>query len=172
MRSACLLCTTVQRTVNLAKTAHARWASAAIVAVLLCVVALLSSTSYSHIVASATVLIGLLIALLHVSDTAIGRLLGSRWLYVLGSASYALYLLANPVHGYLRLVLPDLAGRLVALPVTILVSVLVWRYFEDPARRLITRLRVTPTAGLPVSRVAPIPAPSPTAPQHQVPRIG
>ena len=153
-----LLCTIVQRTVNLEKTVHARWASAAIMAVLLCVVALLSSTSYSHIVASATVLIGLLIALLHVSDTPVGRLMGSRWLYVLGSASYALYLMANPVHDYLLLWLPEMLGRLIALPATIIVSVLIWRYYENPARRLITRFCV------PVSRFAPSPSPSPTAP--------
>ncbi len=149
-----LLCTTVQRAVDLEKKVHATWASAAIIGVLLSLAVLLSATSYSHIVASATVLIGLLIALLHVSDTAIGRLMGSRWLYVLGSASYALYLLANPCHSYLTRWLPDTIGRLVALPVTIVVSVLIWRFFEDPARRLITRLRVTNTARLSTSALS------------------
>jgi peptidoglycan/LPS O-acetylase OafA/YrhL len=152
-----LLCATVQRTVNLEKKVHASWASAAIIAILLSLTVLLSATSYSHIVASATVLIGLLIALFHVSDTAIGRLMGSRWLYVLGSASYSMYLLANPCHGYLTRWLPETFGRLIALPVTILASVIVWRFFEDPARRLITRFRMTNAAELSPDGLAPSP---------------
>jgi peptidoglycan/LPS O-acetylase OafA/YrhL len=105
-------------------------------------VIVLSSTGDARAISFATVLVGVLIALLYGSDNAFTALLGCRALVVLGSASYALYLLQDPCHEYLRLyLLPEPYGRLFALPFSVAVSVLVWHFVEEPARRRIVRWR-------------------------------
>jgi peptidoglycan/LPS O-acetylase OafA/YrhL len=109
--------------------------------VMAAMVAVLASTHNPHAVGAATPLVGILIALIYLSNNAITRLLGSRLLYVLGSASYALYLLEFPCHTYLLRWLPYPYGRLLELPVSIVLSVLVWHFVEEPSRRFITRLR-------------------------------
>ncbi len=105
------------------------------------IAALLSITRDDRAVAAATVLIGLLIALIYVSDNGFTRLLGCRALYLFGSASYAFYLLQGPSHTYLRMFVPSPYGRLLAFPVTLAAAILVWRFIEEPARRSILSLR-------------------------------
>jgi peptidoglycan/LPS O-acetylase OafA/YrhL len=133
-----LLHTLVRRTPGIAQLQGALWP----LGVLAAIVLLLSSTDDARVISLATVLVGVLIALLYGSDNAFTALLGSRALVVLGSASYALYLLQQPCHEYLRLyLLPDPYGRFFALPFSVAVSVLVWHFVEEPARRTIVRLR-------------------------------
>jgi peptidoglycan/LPS O-acetylase OafA/YrhL len=110
------------------------------------IVALLSATRNDSVVTAATVLTGVLIGLIYVSDNGFTRVLGIRPLYVLGCASYALYLLQGPVHTYLRLAVSHPWDRLVAFPVALAASLLVWRFIEEPARRSILRLLPRPAA--------------------------
>lgn len=120
---------------------HMTHSSGWLILVTAAIIGVLSITRSAHAIGLATLLVGILIALLYVSDNLITRLLGCRTLFVLGSASYALYLLEYPCHGYLVALLPDPYGRLLAFPITVAVSVLVWRFVEEPCRRVITRLR-------------------------------
>ena len=105
----------------------------------------------------AAALVGVLIGLLYIGDNALTRLLGSRVLVILGSASYALYLLQSPCREYLLQWLPPSAARLLALPISILASVMVWRFFEEPMRRYLlpqrradARVREEKLAGYPI----------------------
>jgi peptidoglycan/LPS O-acetylase OafA/YrhL len=104
-------------------------------------VAVLSLTHDPRFITVATLGAGALIALLYLSENSVARLLGSPVLYALGCASYALYLLQGPVHAYLRLLVPDPYDRLLAFPATLVASLLVWRFLEEPARRAILALR-------------------------------
>lgn len=115
-------------------------------AVTAAIAVLLSTARDDRGIAAATVLIGLLIALIYVSDNGFTRLLGCPALYLLGSASYALYLLQGPVHAYLRMFVPNPYGRLLGFPVTLAAAILVWRVIEEPARRSILSLRPRDTA--------------------------
>jgi peptidoglycan/LPS O-acetylase OafA/YrhL len=114
------------------------------------VVVLLSITANDRVIGVAAVLVGLLIGLIYVSDNGFTRLLGWRPIYVLGGASYALYLLQSPVHAYLVLLF-DSFGRILAFPVTLGASLLVWRFVEEPARRSILRHRAGAVARAPVA---------------------
>jgi peptidoglycan/LPS O-acetylase OafA/YrhL len=117
--------------------------------------ALLSLTRDPRLITTATLGAGALIALLYLSENAFTRLLGSPLLYVLGCASYALYLLQGPVHAYLRLFVPAPYDRILAFPATLAAALLVWRFIEEPARRAILALR--PRAAAPmVVAAAPV----------------
>lgn len=120
---------------------------------------LLSITAGPVELSVAAILAGVLIALIYVSDNAFTRLLGCRALVVLGNASYALYLLQGPLHRYLQQLAPGSLGHVLAFPVTLAASLLVWRYIEEPARRALTSLRPRDTA-------APAPAPGRAAPAY------
>lgn len=100
-------------------------------------VGVLASTGQPQELGAASILVGLLIVALYLSEGMLQRLLGSRPIWVLGSASYALYLLQVACHGVSMAILPDPYGRLLALPLTVLASLLIWRLVEEPARKLI-----------------------------------
>ena len=104
------------------------------------IVALLSASSDERALSAAAVLVGILIAMIYVSDNAFTRLLGSRTLILLGNASYALYLLQGPVHAYLGIFLPDPYDRLLGLPISLAAAILAWRFVEIPARLYILSL--------------------------------
>jgi peptidoglycan/LPS O-acetylase OafA/YrhL len=104
-------------------------------------VALLAVGRSPMAVSLASVLAGLLIAFIYVSDNGFTRLLGSRALVLLGSASYALYLLQGPCHAYLSRLVPAPYDHLLAFPVTLAAALLTWRFVEEPARRSIWGLR-------------------------------
>jgi peptidoglycan/LPS O-acetylase OafA/YrhL len=88
-------------------------------------------------------LVGGLIAIIYKSEVnAITVFLGWRPLRVLGSASYGLYLLQGPLHAYLLMFVVDPYGRIFALPVIILVSIVVWHFVEEPCRKFIMRFRI------------------------------
>jgi peptidoglycan/LPS O-acetylase OafA/YrhL len=108
------------------------------------IAALLSITNNEHVISMAAVLVGLLITLIYISDSAFTRLLGSRTLVLFGNASYAMYLLQGPVHAYLGIVMPAPYDRLLCFPITLAAAILVWRWIEVPARRYILALRYRP----------------------------
>jgi peptidoglycan/LPS O-acetylase OafA/YrhL len=112
---------------------------------------LLAMTANAQALGVADVLVGILITLIYVSDNIVTRWLGSPTLYLLGSASYAFYLLQGPIHSYLAIFMPGY-GRLIAFPLAVAAAILVWRYIEEPARRIILRFR--PAKG---ARLAPVP---------------
>jgi peptidoglycan/LPS O-acetylase OafA/YrhL len=89
--------------------------------------------------------------------------LSNSWLVSLGSASYSLYILQNPVHVYLKLgasllffherTSDSLNGSaifaVVYIVLSVMISLLAFRWLEDPARKWIGRAwRTTPAAGL------------------------
>jgi peptidoglycan/LPS O-acetylase OafA/YrhL len=81
------------------------------------------------------------------SNSAFAKLLSGKWLETLGCASYALYIIHIPLIHYAqtlqrRLHLTDIpAGyaTLVLLVVFVLLSVVLLRFFEEPARKWIMR---------------------------------
>lgn len=117
---------------------------------------LLSLTRDGRLVTAAALGAGVVIALLYLSENAFTRFLGSPLLVALGGASYALYLLQGPVHAYLLRFVANPYDRLLAFPVTLAASLLVWRFVEEPARRAILALR--PRERAPVAVAAREPA--------------
>jgi peptidoglycan/LPS O-acetylase OafA/YrhL len=141
-----------------------------ILIILCCIILMLLSVgNNAHIVSFDTVLVGLFFVVIYRSDNIITRIAGSPFLVVLGSASYALYLLQGPSRKYLGEFLPEPYGRLMALPITILLSVLVCIMFEQPARRAIMRfnghkqIQREPSSGAAIG--TPLPATRPTYPE-------
>ncbi|MBS1708852.1 MAG: acyltransferase [Armatimonadetes bacterium] len=93
----------------------------------------------------------LIMGLAHVTDSAVGRFLGSPTLLLLGEASYSLYILQGPVHEWMeavihwfRLPVPGtlgLVGNLVYfgvfLGLLVAASIASFKFFEAPARKWI-----------------------------------
>ena len=74
------------------------------------------------------------------------RFLNSKKMLLLGGASYSLYLLQAPVRALLRAVMVgglESTGRVVYLPLMIVISIVVFRYYEEPMRRWIKSLAAT-----------------------------
>jgi peptidoglycan/LPS O-acetylase OafA/YrhL len=116
--------------------------NAAIFCMIALAVSVLSSTTSGHVISIATILFGGLIAILYTSEANVfTAFLGSRPLRVLGSASYAFYLLQGPLHAYMLMFVVSPYGRLFALPVIILASVVAWHFVEEPCRKYIVRFR-------------------------------
>ena len=70
----------------------------------------------------------------------LARLLSSRAMVLLGGASYSLYVMQSPVREWVRFLFAgplESSGRLVFLPLMIAISILVFLWFEEPARALI-----------------------------------
>ena len=86
-----------------------------------------------------TLLVGVLIYLLaKKADGFVTRIMSSRVLVALGGASYAIYLLHEPIREWVRVLIPSpTIGRLLYPFVVILVSLFVFYLYEQPARRLI-----------------------------------
>lgn len=81
-----------------------------------------------------------LIATCAVNDGIVQRALSYRPLLLLGKASYALYLLQIPVRGWTLVIFTgewNWVGRLLYLPLLIIVSVVVFILIEEPARKLL-----------------------------------
>ncbi|WP_181321809.1 acyltransferase family protein [Trinickia symbiotica] len=120
---------------------HSRLTSSfAVSANILVIVGLLTSSVNSHWLSLAAVLFGLLIYQLAADRTWLSSLLSQRWALVLGGASYAFYLLQGPVRAWLKMVVPNESLGAAINPVALIVlSILVYRWFEEPARDIIKR---------------------------------
>lgn len=95
----------------------------------------LAISSSPHVVTASAVIFGVLLCALHETDNVLKRVLGTKILFVLGASSYALYITQVAFHHYCLAFLPH--GKLFALPVCIILSIGVWFFIEEPARRKI-----------------------------------
>lgn len=111
---------------------------------------------------AATLLFALLILALARGSAGLVHRWGSHPLLVLlGGASYALYLLQYPVRRIVAVAVPGdsrLLEGVIYLPAVILASILTFRFFEEPCRRLI---RAAGRRGQAVGRRQPPMPPSP-----------
>jgi peptidoglycan/LPS O-acetylase OafA/YrhL len=101
--------------------------------------AILCSSKSLWIAPVAAVLSGAVIALVPTSlgDGLFARFLNAKVMVLLGAASYALYLLQLPVHSMMRWLLTGdyaLAARLLYIPILLIVSVLVFLFYEETMR--------------------------------------
>lgn len=91
------------------------------------------------------IIFGCIIALTATSldKGALAYVLKNRWFVLLGAASYAMYILQNPINIVNRAAFGpehELIGRLIYIPSVIGISVLIHLLYEEPLRRLIRRL--------------------------------
>lgn len=115
----------------------------------LALVAGLCLSSSHRMAAFATAMAALLIAAI-VSDrgSAFAKVLGARWLVILGGASYSMYLMHQPVH-FAVVTWLGTSKAVIALqyPILIIGSVLVFLYYEEWAREKIRqRVGMRPSA--------------------------
>jgi peptidoglycan/LPS O-acetylase OafA/YrhL len=77
-----------------------------------------------------------LILLFALPDTLVGRLLGSRLLVFVGLISYSAYLWHQPIFAFSRYYFNSISSALMVILViiTLLLSILTWRYIECPFR--------------------------------------
>lgn len=116
------------------------WTMAAIVVVVGCVVWLLGNYNDANTVSFAMVLVGVVIALLAGPSGPIERGLGSRVMLLLGGASYALYLLQQPIRGWLRVFPGEPMDKPLNPLVAIAAAILVFLFYEQPVRIWLRRL--------------------------------
>jgi len=125
------------------------WLTAATVAAILAVLVTVASPWAAPIAAT---LFGVLIAAVSVNrDSLAARMLSNRLLLLGGGASYALYILQMPVRYWIgQVATGDLAliGRALYAPSLVVISVLVFLYFEEPVReQLRRRVKLAPSQG-------------------------
>jgi|HubBroStandDraft_6_1064221.scaffolds.fasta_scaffold97944_2 peptidoglycan/LPS O-acetylase OafA/YrhL len=88
-----------------------------------------------------TVPFAVLVYELAIGETALARVLSTRLMVLLGSASYAVYLLQFPVRSWTRVIFSRFPEKLAHLgsPLTplilVLFSILVFKFWEEPCRR-------------------------------------
>ena len=128
---------------------QSRWLTAATVAAILAVLVTVASPWAAPIAAT---LFGVLIAAVAVNrDTLAARMLSNRLLLLGGGASYSLYILQMPVRYWIgQVVTGDFAliGRALYAPSLVVISILVFLYFEEPVReQLRKRVRLAPSQG-------------------------
>lgn len=115
------------------------------------VVGLIAVLSISHdiwVASAVTTLAALLIAALADAPRSIvGKVLENRAIVLLGAASYSLYLLHQPVHFYLVWLLGPSKWLVPLQYLTVIAgSIVVFKYFEEPAREWIrARVRMEPS---------------------------
>jgi peptidoglycan/LPS O-acetylase OafA/YrhL len=119
------------------------WAVALTLIVVLCL------TGDPHVGPFVTAMSALLIASVAANqETRFAHLLSMRWIVVLGGASYSLYLLHQPVHFAIKLLLgANKAGIALQYPILIIGSVALFLFYEEPMREWIrARGRMKPSA--------------------------
>jgi peptidoglycan/LPS O-acetylase OafA/YrhL len=99
------------------------------------IVALLASSDSGYVVSIAMVLTGPLILQIAAADTPLSRFLSLRPLLLLGGSSYALYLIQSPIRAYVALLPDQRLGSALNPFVVVAASVLIYRLWEEPARR-------------------------------------
>ena len=116
-------------------------------AAMIATVMLLAASLSRWVAPVACILFAVVIALApgSVGNGVAGRILKSRPFVLLGEASYSLFLLQMPINILCKQVLGQTAGRYLFLPVLLALSILVFKYFEEPLREAIRgRFRVQP----------------------------
>jgi peptidoglycan/LPS O-acetylase OafA/YrhL len=105
--------------------------------------AALVSTGSPWIAPVAAVLFGILIAAVATNrQSFVSRLLSNRLLLLGGGASYAIYILQFPVRYWIGQVFTgdlNMLGRILYAPALIVISTLVFLYFEEPVREWLRR---------------------------------
>lgn len=101
---------------------------------------LMATASTRLAVASVTILFCVLILQLCCGDNKLTQLLSSPTLMLLGGASYALYILQGPIREWMRLLLPKPMDSILNPFVLVVVSILVFYFVEEPARKGIQRI--------------------------------
>jgi peptidoglycan/LPS O-acetylase OafA/YrhL len=92
--------------------------------------------------------------------TWLARVLSTKTMVLLGSASYCVYLLQYPVRTWVRVIFSVLPASYAALgaPLTpfilVAVSVLVYRFWEEPSRRALRRWFSRTRVSAPASKTA------------------
>ncbi len=99
------------------------------------IVALIAATPDKTVTGAAMTLTGLLLVQLATGRSLLAQLLSGRTILLLGASSYALYLLQAPIHEGLKLLPSEILGKLLNPLVAVAASVLVFRWWEEPARR-------------------------------------
>lgn len=107
----------------------------------LLLVAGLAVTTSPRVAALATTLSALLIAaIVGEQRSRFARTLSMRWLVLLGGASYALYLMHQPVHfGVLALLGPAKTMVVLQYPILIAISIALFLFYEEPVREWIRK---------------------------------
>jgi len=98
------------------------------------IVSILCLAADPRILGFAMALSSVLLAMLATMDSLIASFLSTRALVVLGAASYAMYIVQQPVRNWMYYISDDMAGRLASPVVTIVVSLAMYFLWERPAR--------------------------------------
>lgn len=93
--------------------------------------------SSSRGIALTTILFGLLITQLSSGHNLVTSFFSNRVLVLLGGASYSIYILQGPIREWLRLLIPAPFDSFLNPLLVIGLSILVFLYFEEPAREQI-----------------------------------
>lgn len=108
---------------------------------MLAVVILLASSLSRWVAPFACILFGIIIALTpgSLGQGRVGKVLRSDPFVLLGEASYSLYLLQMPINMLCKKALGATGGRFLFIPILLVLSVLTFRYFEEPMREAIRK---------------------------------
>lgn len=93
-----------------------------------------------HATSLSAVIFGLALILIASNTNSVTRCLSSKPMLLLGAASYCVYLLQGPVHGWFEHAGHSLVIRILSVAVTIALAILVYLFYETPARHLILKL--------------------------------
>ena len=89
----------------------------------------------------ASVVFGILLILLTFEKSIFSRFLGSKLMVILGSASYSEYLLQGPIREWFKFFyLDSIIFRIIYPLFLIIISIIVYYCYENPAKKLIIKL--------------------------------
>ena len=111
------------------------------VANLLCLVVLgaLASSNDKHAVSFAVVTAGLFFVAAARQDRGVAAVLSKRPIVFLGAASYSFYLAEGPVREWVRVANDGIYGQLLNPALTLAAAVVIFKFWEEPWRKLIRR---------------------------------
>lgn len=95
----------------------------------------LSMVDTAQILSFATLSVGVLIVQLTVGKGVVTRMLSTKTMVLLGTSSYAMYILQQPVREWVRIMAPEHVGALINPIILLVTSVLVYLLYERCAQR-------------------------------------
>ncbi len=119
---------------------HGRTADGLELGLGLAMVAVLATADNPHAKALFTVLTGLFLLIIAQGAGMVSRLLSTRPLLLLGGASYAIYILQQPIHSLCSMMVRAPYDQMISPVVTIAGAIVVFQWFEQPARRALMTL--------------------------------